>query len=45
MLIIQVVITYPLFLVDGEEISSIGRGVLALIGMTRGDSEKDVHYM
>lgn len=34
-----------IYLVNGEEVSSIGKGVLALIGMTKSDSEKDVHYM
>ncbi|MBE9546270.1 MAG: D-tyrosyl-tRNA(Tyr) deacylase [Proteobacteria bacterium] len=31
--------------VDGQEISSIGRGILILLGAEKGDSEKDADYL
>lgn len=31
--------------VDNQEISRIGKGILILLGITHGDSEKDINYL
>jgi D-Tyr-tRNAtyr deacylase len=34
-----------MFSVDGTEVSSIGKGVLAFVGISVNDTEKDAEYM
>lgn len=38
-------VSYARVSVDGEEISSIGPGLMALVGVELGDSEKDANYL
>lgn len=43
--IFRIILILHLILVNGEEISSIGRGICALVGLSRDDTEKEVDYM
>ena len=38
-------VTQASVIVDGEKVSQIGRGLVALVGVAQGDSERDARYL